>query len=203
MLAGAVVLLLPILFFARDSSNKPSSEYVIFPPEKITNPSSADPLMDTRQVEYAGRLWEVYADPATKRELFRIDIGTPKVYLWSTGIWASYDFNRDGRVDYVWRGGDDTSEQLLVVLSSNSGYRLVDVFGTLEREWPRRYPKLPAVDFAAETASLSEVSLDSEKPDNLLLRALAKNGSEGLLELVVPSSRWKFLEKSQISSSQR
>jgi hypothetical protein len=203
MLAGAVVLLLPLFFFAQDSSNKPPSEYVIFPPEKITNPSSADPLLDTRRVEDAGRLWEVYADPSTKRELFRVDIGTSKVHWWSTGIWASSDFNRDGRMDYVWRGGDDTSEQLLVVLSSKSEHRLLDVFGTLDREWLRTYPKLPAADFAVDTAPLAEISLDWEKPDNLLLRALVRNGSGGLLELVVPSSRWKLLERLQLTSSQR
>jgi len=59
---------------------------------------------------------------------------------WRYGIAAQGDFNGDGLEDYSWYGGDDTSREEYVVISSPQGYRKVDIDATFERAWKRQYP---------------------------------------------------------------
>jgi hypothetical protein len=39
----------------------------------------------------------------------------------------------------VWSGGDDTSNEIYVILSGPSGYGSIDVYRSLARDWVRRF----------------------------------------------------------------
>lgn len=94
-----------------------------------------------RQVVY-----QVFWSRTTPRhELFRIEIGDYSsgklVKTWHYGIAAEGDFNGDGVPDYSWYGGDDTGEGRYLFLSSESGYKRVDLLKTVEAAWQRRFNK--------------------------------------------------------------
>jgi len=80
-----------------------------------------------------------------KRELFRIEVGRSfdgqLVRTWFYGIVDEGDFNGDGLPDYSWYGGDDTGEEMYLFLSSNSGYKRIDLVKTVEAAWHRRFKK--------------------------------------------------------------
>jgi hypothetical protein len=63
--------------------------------------------------------------------------------MWHYGIAAEGDFNGDGLPDYSWYGGDDTGEELYLFLSSDSGYKRIDLLKTIEAAWQRRFNKPP------------------------------------------------------------
>lgn len=95
--------------------------------------------LTSREVAIGGDFWEVYSRKRSKRELFKVHLGDLEVRWWSTGIVAESDFNHDGRTDYVWSGGDDTSNEIYVILSGPSGYGSIDVYRSLARDWVRRF----------------------------------------------------------------
>lgn len=82
-----------------------------------------------------------------KRELFRVEIGDYSsgalIKTWHYGIAAEGDFNGDGLPDYSWYGGDDTGEERYLFLSSDSGYKRVDLLKTVEAAWQSRFNKPP------------------------------------------------------------
>ena len=63
------------------------------------------------------------------------------------GIRGEGDLNLDGKKDYVWYGGDDTSHVLYVFLSNGAGYKQLDVAQTLKKNWPRQFPAIQVPDF--------------------------------------------------------
>jgi hypothetical protein len=77
------------------------------------------------------------------RELFRVRVGTvvsgDVVKWWNYGIADEADFNGDGRPDYSWYGGDDTSFAMYLFLSSGDQYRQVDVLKTIQAAWRQRF----------------------------------------------------------------
>ena len=81
------------------------------------------------------------------RELFRIEIGDYSsgelVQLWNYGIVNEGHFNGDGLPDYSWYGGDDTGQEMYLFLSSDSGYKRVDLLKTVKAAWQRRFNKPP------------------------------------------------------------
>ena len=90
----------------------------------------------------------------TKRELFRVKVGrfegSEVLKLWNYGIAEEADFNGDGLPDYSWYGGDDTSSEMYLFLSSTNGYVKVDLIKTLRSAWKERFhsaaPDLAAAD---------------------------------------------------------
>ena len=76
-------------------------------------------------------------------ELFRIEVGRDYggqlVKLWNYGIAEEADFNGDGKPDYSWYGGDDTSSGAAFFLSTADGYQRIDVLKTAKAAWRRRY----------------------------------------------------------------
>lgn len=80
-----------------------------------------------------------------KQELFRVPIGRyigqELVKLWNCGIEAEADFNGDGKPDYVWYGGDDTSESIVLFLSSGEQYQRTDIIKTASATWEQRFQK--------------------------------------------------------------
>jgi hypothetical protein len=79
--------------------------------------------------------------------LFRVEIGDYSsgalIKTWHYGIAAEGDFNGDGLPDYSWYGGDDTGEERYLFLSSDSGYKRVDLLKTVEAAWQSRFNKPP------------------------------------------------------------
>jgi hypothetical protein len=91
-------------------------------------------------VKSGKRIYQIIIDKRTGREIFRVLVGTDEASWWVYGLIQEADINGDGIPDFCWHAGDDTSALNLVVLSSSSGYRKVDVGETLQREWKRRFP---------------------------------------------------------------
>jgi hypothetical protein len=118
-------------------------------------------------------VYQVFWSRTTPRhELFRIEIGDYSsgklVKTWHYGIAAEGDFNGDGLPDYSWYGGDDTGEELYLFLSSDSGYKRVDLLKTVEAAWQRRFNKPPP--------DLGELE-DKYELDDLIL----ENSTAGLI----------------------
>jgi hypothetical protein len=118
-------------------------------------------------------IFQVFQDRRTGRELFRIGIGskerTGDLRYWLYGIATRGDFNRGGLEDYSWHGGDDTSKSLYLLLSSEDGYRRIDVLDTFERVWQRMY-RSAKPDFAVGSGPLSLGAITLERGmDGLIL----------------------------------
>ena len=82
-------------------------------------------------------------DPS--REAFRVDIGSYEkgqlVEDWNYGIILERDVNGDGIPDYVWYGGDDTGQRLLLFLSKDTQYDCINVFKSAEAVWKKKFGK--------------------------------------------------------------
>jgi hypothetical protein len=78
-----------------------------------------------------------------KHELFRVAVGSSTghdaVMLWNYGIANEGDFNGDGVPDYAWYGGDDTSFEMYLFLSTGSQYERIDIVKTVQFAWQQRF----------------------------------------------------------------
>ncbi len=112
------------------------------------------------------RLFQVFSERKSGRELFRFEIGTridsTWVNWWNYGIAAKGDFNEDGFQDFSWYGGDDTSDAKYVLLSSPKGYRRVDIYASLAKAWKLRY-RAKAPEFASVASEFSEEDVRIER----------------------------------------
>lgn len=116
-------------------------------------PQKARPQRATRTVKSVDKrvgdqFYQVfYFRKEPKHEAFRIQIGFydkgQLVSDWFYGIVLEKDTNSDGKLDYVWYGGDDTGQRLLWFLSKNNGYECVDIYKSAEAAWQRRFKKAP------------------------------------------------------------
>ena len=93
-----------------------------------------------RTIQRGKRYYQTILDKRTGREIFRVLVGTDEATWWVYGLVQEADINGDGIPDFCWYGGDDTSELKLLVLSSPSGHRKINVNETLKHEWRRRFP---------------------------------------------------------------
>ena len=116
-------------------------------------------------------IYQVFKSRTTGREVFRVGIGEDKARYWNYGLVEGADFNGDGVEDFSWYGGDDTSDEMFVFLSSRSGYRKLDIYATLARYWVHRFHK-SAPDFAALDSKfrVNEIALIGNR-DGLWLAA--------------------------------
>jgi hypothetical protein len=115
-------------------------------------------------------------------ELFRVAVGwyrdnDPKDNFnqtWNYGIVDEGDFNGDGKPDYTWYGGDDTSEEEYLFLSTDDGYRRVDIVKSAQHAWEKKF-KSDAPDFGEVfgNSKLDSIVL-SRSPVGLVLNAVAK-----------------------------
>ena len=119
-----------------------------------------------KTIKRGKRFYQVITDKRTGSELFRVFVGTDEATWWVYGLVQEADINGDGIPDFCWHGGDDTSALNLLVLSSPSGYRKVDVFATLQREWKRRFP--------SERLESAEGADDPDASELKLVRASGK-----------------------------
>lgn len=97
------------------------------------------------------RLYRVYFDKKSKAELFRLEYGSKVegewINYWRQTLIAHGDFNQDGREDYCWYAGDDTSSNQVLILSGSEGYQRIDLYKALAAAWRIRNKKEPP-DFA-------------------------------------------------------
>lgn len=107
--------------------------------------------VDSRELRTKSTVSRLFFDKKTKQELFRIQYGEKLegewVRYWTFGLTANGDFNNDGKEDYYWDAGDDTSTQEVLILSTPTGYQQINIYGSLKAAWSRR-SHAPAPDLA-------------------------------------------------------
>ncbi|HMF90143.1 MAG TPA: hypothetical protein VKL40_05835 [Candidatus Angelobacter sp.] len=155
-------------------------------------------------VKRGKQFFQVFTNKKTGRELFRVPVGNEEAKYWVYGVMQEADFNGDGIPDFCWHGGDDTSQENLLVLSSPSGYRKVDIYESLQREWKRRFPSDPLEELSeAITADISEMKV-VRRSGTVFLEALVsyqdtnKDKVEDMKtythRLRVPQSRFAYMK---------
>lgn len=125
-------------------SAQPPATRDLFPPRPVCQ-------LPSKEIRVGRAIFQVFADGKSGQELFRIRVGwlSGKEWLkwWKYGVMNCGDFNRDGVLDYSWYGGDDTSQEHYLILSTPSGHRIIDIEKTFEKEWVRqrggKAPDLP------------------------------------------------------------
>jgi hypothetical protein len=132
-------------------------------------------------------IFQVFWSPTTPtQELFRVRVGTlvgqDPVKWWNYGLCDEADFNGDGKPDYVWYGGDDTSFELYLFLSSSNRYQRIDVLRTVQAAWQRQFHK-KAPDLAATGEyALGNTILERSKAGLALLATVEHHGPAGATE---------------------
>lgn len=119
------------------------------------------------EVAVGDDIFQVFTNRKTLRETFRVDVGTRitfgSVKWWNYGVVTEGDFNGDGRPDYAWYGGDDTSDVKYVFLSYPTSYRRLNIRRSVERYWERRFPgrKLQYDDWSSDKVDKARIVKDS------------------------------------------
>ena len=147
--------------------------FAVFP--GYDKPRQRTATLNATEERVGNELYQVFRQRDTlQRELFRVSIGSyagkQLVKLWNCGIEAEGDFNNDGKPDYVWYGGDDTSESIDLFLSSGKQYQRTDIIKTAAAAWEQRFqkhaPDLAGLDGEYEVRSVvlewsrNELTLD-------------------------------------------
>jgi hypothetical protein len=120
-------------------------------------------------------VYEVFRSrTAPQRELFRVRVGTVvdgyADTWWNYGIADEADFNGDGRPDYSWYGGDDSSFAMYLFLSSGDQYKQVDVLKTVQAAWRRRFhTAAPDLEDAGGDYAVGDTVLDQTEAGLILL----------------------------------
>ncbi len=105
------------------------------------------------------RLYQEYwskDEPA--RKLFSIAYGTyykkdGLLTYWFASMKDECDMNGDGIPDYMWYGGDDTSQEEWLFYSVGQEYKSVDLYKTAEQAWLKQF-KTKAPDFGEVGAEI-------------------------------------------------
>jgi hypothetical protein len=147
LIIAALLLILTPAFGQGPTGTK---KFVLYPADAKTKKQTSTVIATEIHIREADHevVYQVFWSRTTpKRELFRLEVGryfTGKlVQLWNYGIANEGDFNGDGLPDYSWYGGDDTGEERYLFLSSESGYKRVDLLKTVEAAWQRRFKNTP------------------------------------------------------------
>lgn len=142
--AGAGILALVFCGLLAKGTSETRVVYRLFPEDFSCSCIVAKKKTKTvegSEVTVRDKVFQVFKDCKSKRELFRVYLGSPKLKWWHYGISLEGDFNGDGVPDYSWYGGDDTSDELYVFLSSDGAYKKLNVYKTFEAEWARTFHK--------------------------------------------------------------
>lgn len=159
----------------------------LFPPKPV-----AACALPSQEVKDGDKLVQVFTNPANDRELFRLGIGDKVdgewLKWWKFGIQNCGDFNRDGILDYTWHGGDDTTQEHYLLLSTSAGYRKISIEETFERHWARTRPdKQPDLLQVNETF-LKKITLEYSA-GKLTLRASGTRKKEAIT-MAVDQAAW-------------
>ncbi len=156
-----------------------------------------------KELVSAGRVWQVFSN-SRGQELFRFDIRffdakEGEVKFWNYGIVIERDLNADGRSDYSWYGGDDTSDRMILALSSAQGFKLVDVQKSASQAYALRFKTGPPnlVDLGQEFR-FDAVFIEPSR--NPVLEAVVhhydyKSNKESTVTLTIPQRAFQYIRK--------
>lgn len=159
---------------------------------------SETPTVKSSEVRVEARVFQVFTDKKQNHELFRIAVGRleagSEVKYWNYGIAVEGDFNHDGQPDYSWYGGDDTSDEMYVFLSSRHGYRKLGVYKTLQEEWVRRFrATAPDLGAADDDCAVRDVAVVRHAGRTTLEATVTVEPSGASRSLRVPEGRFVFV----------
>lgn len=176
------IMLFAVCAFTQSSA---TMRFVLFRGDNSANALAAKTKASSVEAteERAGNtLFQVFRSrEGSRKELFRVAIGwyrdNPKDLFnktWNYGISSERDFNGDGKPDYCWYGADDTDEEKYLFLSSDSGYKRVDIVKTTQAEWRKRF-KTKSPDFGEVFGQypLSSIVLERTQTGLILLVTVA------------------------------
>jgi hypothetical protein len=135
-------------------------------------PYDATELTGSRELRTSTRVYRLFFDKKTQREIFRIQYGQKThgewVEYWLMGLIAHGDLNQDGKEDYAWYAGDDTSSDQRLILSTPTEYRQFDLFKLTAQAWRNRF-KLTPPDIAASANDYDcRFAVESGNPPTLI-----------------------------------
>lgn len=150
----------------------------------------------SREIAIGDRVFQVVIDRKTKKEIFRFQIGFKRGRYWNYGIAVEKDFNGDGLPDYSWYAGDDTSDEMFILLSQERGYRKLDVYKTIKKEWVRRFPR-DSLTITSDSDALVRLNL-VKIAGNLVLEATVQKFESQLSHtLSIPQSNFVYTKSTQ------
>ena len=187
-----VVAVLFLLLAARSVGQGPlqTKDFVIYQEDNGCVAYNAD--RDTKfpsstESSNGKSIYQVFWSATTPtQELFRVKVGKlvgqDPVKWWNYGICDEADFNRDGKPDYVWYGGDDTSFELYLFLSSGNRYQRIDVLSTVQAAWQRQFhTKAPSFAATGEY-TLGDTKLERSPAGLALLATVEHRSVAGVAE---------------------
>jgi len=197
MSKGVICFLLQTLFLHIPSA----SEVALFPVENNSVVTRAETkTVIGQEVIAKGKVFQFFVHRKTKKKLFGIQIGRisnkKRVTFWNYGISREGDFNEDGKTDYSYFAGDDTSEISLLFLSHPSGHREINIQESVAREWKRLFPRAPKSDFqdfsSTTVTNVGLVKKGAAKVMNAKVVAQAQSGPVAPVErfLSIPEDRF-------------
>lgn len=136
------------------------------------------------------------------RETFRVNIGFydkgQLVRDWTYGIILEKDVNRDGTLDYVWYGGDDTGQRLLLFLSNKNQYDCIDVYKSAGAAWEKKFGGV-APDFGEVFGNYGIEKVLWDVPANMLTVTVVTDQQDDSkthkMRLMIPSSEFVYGKK--------
>jgi hypothetical protein len=135
--------------------------------------------VSSRDLRTTNRLYRVYFDKKSKAELFKLAYGWKVegewINYWRQTLIAHGDFNQDGREDYCWYAGDDTSSNQVLILSRSEGYQRIDLYKALAAAWRIRNKKEPP-DFAVAADYDCHFALETSGTQLTLIATISKWG---------------------------
>ena len=140
------------------------------------------------ETKVGNSLYQVFSSRTTPgRELFRVEVGkvtgSGTLKWWHYGIVEESDFNGDSLTDYSWYGGDDTTSDMYLFLSTGGKYQRVDVLKTVQSAWRHRFHQTaPDLGDSGGNYGLGDCSLERSEKGIILLASVEPsklNGASG------------------------
>lgn len=145
-----------------------------------------------REGKHGRDYYQVFRDRTSGRELFRARLGDEEARWWRFGIIDESDVNGDGRLDYAWYGGDDTSSVMIAYLSSRQGMRAIDVHASISKAFAARHPQATPLDLVAGDDSVTSARILATRSGLMLIATVVREriseGTSRRMNLEVPES---------------
>jgi hypothetical protein len=214
VLTPLLIALGTISAFGEQKQEAPSQQKLQVPSKSTANLYSVDPSsisirtwqhtpsVTSKEITVKNRFYRVFRDRATGHELFRLEIGfmdgDQRVNMWNYGITNEGDFNGDGKLDYAWYAGDDTSSEMFILLSGPAGFRKLDVYPTVVAEWNRKFPywkgALKDIETTGDDYDVSSVRFVRDAEGLWLVATVLNYVGAKRYKLRIPEAHFKFAE---------
>jgi hypothetical protein len=157
------------------------------------------PTIISSELRVGDTLYQVFrrrGEP--NKELFRVQVGSyvrkELVKWWNYGIEMEQDLNGDGQPDYLWYGGDDTSESIILFISRGAAYERTDIIKTAGAAWKRRFNKTaPDIASVGGEYGVETVGIEKSRTGLTMIIVLKKrfDASNKTVELRITDDRFK------------